>query len=89
ARSKIEAVCEKAGLRYADILKWDLFAGAMITAGVMGLVGRYRYILVTPALVQSLDDQEMEAVMLHEIGHVHHHHMLFYLFFFAGFIACN
>jgi Zn-dependent protease with chaperone function len=89
ARSKIEAVCEKAGLRYADILKWDLFAGAMITAGVMGIVGRYRYILVTPALLHSLDDQEMEAVMLHEIGHVHHHHMLFYLFFFAGFIACN
>ncbi|MCF8113778.1 MAG: M48 family metalloprotease [Desulfotignum sp.] len=89
ARARIEAVCDKAGLRYADILRWDLFAGSMITAGIMGLVGRYRYILVTPALVSSLEDDEMEAVMLHEIGHVHHHHMLFYLFFFGGFLACN
>jgi Zn-dependent protease with chaperone function len=89
ARIRIETVCDRAGLRYADILRWDLFAGSMITAGVMGLVGKFRYILVTPALVHALDDAELEAVMLHEIGHVHHHHMLFYLFFFAGFIACN
>jgi Zn-dependent protease with chaperone function len=89
ARSRIEAVCAKAGLKYADILQWNLFGGSMITAGVMGLVGRFRYILVTPALVNALNEEEMEAVMLHEIGHVHHHHMLFYLLFFAGFIACN
>ena len=61
----------------------------MVTAGVMGIVGRFRYILVTPALLSSLDDDEIEGVMLHEIGHVQHHHMLFYLLFFLGFIACN
>lgn len=89
ARSRIEAVCNLAGLRYADILVWDLFAGTMMTAGVMGLVGRFRYILVTPALLRSLDDDELAAVILHESGHVHHRHMLWYLIFFAGFIACN
>lgn len=80
-RSRIEAVCHMAGLRYADILIWDLFAGSMITAGVMGLVGKFRYILVTPALLGSLDDEELAAVILHEIGHVKHRHMLFYLVF--------
>lgn len=89
ARTKIEMVCEKTGLTYSDILKWDLFGGTMITAGVMGIVGRFRYILVTPALLNSLNDDELTAVMLHEIGHVQKYHMLFYLFFFAGFIACN
>lgn len=89
AKSRLEAICRKAGLKYADILKWELFGGHMITAGVMGLVGRFRYILVTPALLSSLDDDQVEAVMLHEIGHVQKHHMLFYLFFFAGFIACS
>jgi Zn-dependent protease with chaperone function len=88
-RSRIEAVCHMAGLRYADILIWDLFAGSMITAGVMGLVGKFRYILVTPALLGSLNDEELAAVILHEIGHVKHWHMLYYLVFFAGFIACN
>ena len=88
-RTKIEIVCKKAGLEYSNILKWELFGGTMITAGVMGLVGRFRYILVTPALLTSLDDDELTAVMLHEIGHVQKHHMLFYLVFFTGFIACN
>ena len=88
-RQRIERVCRMAGLRYKNILKWDLFGGGMITAGVMGIVGRFRYILVTPALLTSLDDDEIEGVILHEIGHVHYHHMLFYLFFFAAFIACN
>ncbi|MBU3953079.1 MAG: M48 family metalloprotease, partial [Proteobacteria bacterium] len=89
SRSRIEAVCKRAGLHYADILKWELFGGSMITAGVMGLVGRFRYLLVTPALLEALDDDEIDAVMLHEIGHVQRYHMLFYLLFFAGFIACN
>jgi len=88
-RTKIEIVCKKAGLKYSNILKWELFGGTMITAGVMGLVGRFRYILVTPALLNSLNDDELTAVMLHEIGHVQKYHMLFYLFFFTGFIACN
>ncbi|MBT3803777.1 MAG: M48 family metalloprotease [Desulfobacula sp.] len=88
-RTMIENACKKADLKYSNILKWELFGGTMITAGVMGLVGRFRYILVTPALINSLNDDELISVILHEIGHVKKHHMLFYLFFFAGFILCN
>ncbi len=89
ARSQIESLCQKTGLKYSDILIWELFGGSMITAGVMGLVGRFRYILVTPALLNTLRSDELDAVILHEIGHVQKHHMLFYLLFFAGFVACN
>ncbi len=88
-RSRIENICKKAGLAYSDILQWDLFGGNMMTAGVMGFVGRFRYLLVTPALVNVLSDEELDAVMLHEIGHVRKYHMVFYLLFFAGFMACN
>nr|WP_319395349.1 M48 family metalloprotease [uncultured Desulfobacter sp.] len=88
-RNRIERTCRMAHLKYRDILVWNLFGGGMITAGVMGIVGRFRYILVTPALLSCLDDDEIQGVILHEIGHVYHRHMLFYLFFFAGFIACN
>jgi len=89
SRARIEAICKKAGMPYADILKWELFGGNMITAGVMGLVSRFRYILVTQALLNSLNDDEIDSVILHEIGHVQKFHMVFYLFFFMGFIACN
>lgn len=85
-RSFIEQVCVKAGLPYKNILTWNLFGGSMITAGVMGLVGKFRYILVTPALLNVLNYAEIEAVILHEIGHVQKKHMLFYLVFFVGFM---
>ncbi len=86
-RMRIEALCARANLKYADILKWELFGGSMITAGVMGLVARFRYILVTPALIRYLNYPEIDAVIAHEIGHVQKKHIHFYLFFFAGYIA--
>ncbi len=87
-RHNIEKLCKKAGLLYSDILVWNLFGGTMITAAVMGIVPKFRYILVTPALINNLLPEEIDAVISHEIGHVKKLHMYFYLFFFAGYIAC-
>ena len=88
-RHRIEAVCRMARLKYSDILYWPIFGGRMITAGVMGLVGRFRYILVTGGLLKQLAPEEIDAVIAHEIGHVKRHHLLFYLFFFVGFLLVS
>jgi len=85
-RRRIENLCRRAGMNYAEILYWPIFGGKMLTAGVMGLVKRFRYILVTPALLQLLQPQEIDAVIAHEIGHIKKKHLVFYLFFFVGFI---
>ncbi|BBO73334.1 hypothetical protein DSCW_07510 [Desulfosarcina widdelii] len=85
-RQRIDALCRRADVRYADILYWPIFGGRMITAGVMGLVSRFRYILVTDALLRILDPTEVDAVIAHEIGHVRKRHLLFYLFFFIGYM---
>ncbi len=86
-RYRIESMCQKAKMGFKDILIWPLFGGKMITAGIMGLVRRFRYILVTPALVELLEPHEIDAVIAHEIGHIKGKHLLFYLFFFVGYIV--
>ena len=55
----------------------------------MGLVKRFRYILVTKSLLRILDDDELDAVVAHEIGHIKKRHLLFYLIFFIGFIVLS
>lgn len=85
-RRRILSLCEKAGLKINNILSWSVFGGMLITAGVMGIIHRFRYILVTPALLRFLTPEEIDAVVAHEIGHAKKKHMVLYLCFFIGFI---
>jgi len=88
-RERIEQLCQRAGMAYRDILYWPLFGGKMITAGVMGLVRHFRYILVTPSLLSLLAPAEIDAVIGHEIGHIKRKHLLFYLMFFTGYLVLS
>ena len=89
SRSRIQSICKAADIKYADILYWPIFGGRMITAGVMGLTKKFRYILVTDALLRYLEPEEIDAVIAHEIGHVRRKHLLFYLFFFVGYLLLS
>ncbi len=86
-RDRIIRSCDQHGARFAGILSWPLHEGRAITAGVMGLVGRFRYLLVTPALLESLSGPELDAVIAHEIGHVKKKHLFLYIVIFLGFIV--
>ncbi len=89
SRSRIQRICKAADIKYADILYWPIFGGRLITAGVMGLTKKFRYILVTDALLRYLEPEEIDAVIAHEIGHVRRKHLLFYLFFFVGYLLLS
>lgn len=84
-RDRIESLCRQQGIGYANIMLWPLFEGRALSAGVMGLIDRFRYVLITPALLEALTPLELDAVMAHEIGHVKHRHLLLYVVFFLGF----
>ncbi|MDI6688168.1 MAG: M48 family metalloprotease [Desulfobacterales bacterium] len=86
-RSRIENLCQKAGVEYAEILSWPILGGKMITAGVMGLIKKFRYVLVTKALLRFLEPEEIDAVVAHEIGHIKKKHLWFYLLFFVGYLV--
>jgi Zn-dependent protease with chaperone function len=84
---ELKEFLESIGFRYRDILRWPIFEGRMMTAGIMGIVSRYRYILVTDTLMQMLNIDELKAVLAHEVGHAKYRHMLFYILFFIGFMV--
>ena len=86
-RQHLESLCRDLGLKVRQILYWPLLEGRVLTAGIVGLVPRFRYLLVTPALVEVLPPAEMDGVVAHEAGHVRYRHLWFYLFFFVGYVS--
>jgi STE24 endopeptidase len=79
-RRRLEEMCRRTRLRYQDILLWhtDLNMG---NAAVMGILPRLRYILLSDLLLETMSDEQIEAVFAHEIGHVVHRHMAWYVVF--------
>ncbi len=83
-KDRLDAFCATQKFS-ADFYLWPLFEGRVLTAGVMGIVPGLRYILITPALIETMSWEELEAVMAHEIGHVKKYHLLLYVFLLSGF----
>jgi len=85
-RDRLEAIADRAGFRCADILVWDTDQ-MMVNACVTGVLPRFRYVLLSDALIETLTPLELAAVFGHEVGHVAHRHLPFFLFFFVGCLA--
>lgn len=79
-RERLELICERIGLRCRDILIWKS-DGLMINAAVMGIFAPVRYVLLSDALLSTMDVRQVEAVFGHEAGHVRHRHIQHFLVF--------
>ncbi|MFH1953684.1 MAG: M48 family metalloprotease [Pseudomonadota bacterium] len=86
---ELELFLRERRFRYRGLLKWPIFEGRMMTAGIMGIVPRYRYLLVTDSLLETLSIDELKAVLAHEMGHAKYRHLLFYILFFVGFMVLS
>ncbi len=84
-RRRLEGLCRRHRLKYRDILLWRTH-GSLGNAAVMGVVPRFRYILLSDLLIETMTDAQIEAVFAHELGHVVHRHLLWYLLFVAIFL---
>jgi len=83
----LRAFLEERNFKVRDLLRWPLFEGRIMTAGIMGMVPRFRYILITEALMELLSIEELKAVVAHEMGHARYRHFLFYFVFIIGFLV--
>ncbi len=73
-RDRLERAARRAGLRVREILVWNT-GGLVVNAAVAGLIPNLRYVFLTDGLLDHLDDDEVQAVFGHEIGHIRHGHL--------------
>ena len=73
-KDELTALCEKANFKHGGLLEWKILSN-MMTAGIMGVVPRFRYVLFTPLLLRNLNPTAIKAVLAHEMGHHHYRHL--------------
>ncbi len=84
-RRIIEEYLHAQRTKVQEILIWGAFEGRLLTAGVIGIFRRFRYLLITPGLLAALEEPEVLSVVAHEVGHLKRHHMWWLLIFFLSF----
>lgn len=73
-RERLLGLCTAHGVRIRDLLVWRT-RGSMINGAVIGLIGPLRYVLLTDSLLERLPEDQVEAVMAHEVGHARRRHV--------------
>lgn len=86
-RIELEEFCRLHRFSVGNLMLWPLFGGEMLTAGIVGILPRLRYILITRGLLSVLTPEELKAVVGHEMGHVRRLHLPLYCLFFIGYSA--
>jgi Zn-dependent protease with chaperone function len=81
----IRALLDRLGTRFRAIVMWMPGRFSACTAAVLGVLTRFRYLLLTPCIVSILALKELEAVVAHEVAHVRHRHLLWYMAFVITF----
>ncbi len=76
-RARLDALARAHHVRFQNILIWRTHHHVS-NAAILGFVPLARFFLMSDALLESLSDQQIEAVFAHEVGHGKHRHMWWY-----------
>jgi len=71
----------------AGILYWPDSIMPHSTAGVIGLIRGFRYLLISTKLLKELSNAELRAVIAHEAEHIRRHHLFYYLIAVSGLLV--
>lgn len=83
-RSAIEILMRRSGIRARGLLHWGPRSTPLLNACVLGPWARFRYVLISPRLIDELTPEETLGVMAHELGHARHGHLsLFFVLLLA------
>ena len=84
---ELKRFCTEQKFPVGGLMLWPLMGGETLTAGIIGILPRFRYILFTQSILSLLNVEELKAVIAHEMGHVRRLHIPFFLIFFLGWSA--
>lgn len=86
-RRRLLEQCRAQGLRIRDVRGIRTRSYRVANAMITGLVPSMRYVLITDYLLDNLDDEELDAIVAHEVAHGLRHHVLLKTGSVLGIIA--
>ena len=86
-KQKLDQLTERSGMKYRAIAVLQTGGLGIANAAVAGIIPRNRKIFITDALLRNFTDEQIETIVAHEIGHIHHRHLLFSCFLVFGYLA--
>ncbi|HEY4330171.1 MAG TPA: M48 family metalloprotease, partial [Phycisphaerae bacterium] len=73
-RTRLDLVAARYGLRFRNILLWRTH-NLVMNAAILGWFPFARYFLLSDSLLEAFNDQQLESVFAHEVGHGIHRHL--------------
>ncbi|SCA58991.1 Uncharacterized protein AB751O23_BS_00030 [Chlamydiales bacterium SCGC AB-751-O23] len=85
----LKNLCKNLKFQYSSLRTWNQLKNST-NAAILGIFSFSRFILFSPSLLQSLKEEEVQAILCHEIAHQKKKHLLFYpLVLLIGFLIIN
>jgi Zn-dependent protease with chaperone function len=74
-RERLHTLLAERGEQVKNFFVWHT-GGRMVNAAVAGCIPKYRYIFLTDRMLAQFSDEQISAVVAHELGHVRGRHLL-------------
>ncbi len=84
--SELIAFVKRLKFKYRDLLAWNT-GGLMVNAAIVGVLPRWRYILLTDSMTRRFTMEELKSTIAHEIGHGKKFHSLLFIILSMGYVA--
>jgi STE24 endopeptidase len=76
-RNELLALAKDFGVKIKDVVCIDLYGPKAANAGITGILPRFRYIFLTNYLLEKFDENEIKAVVAHELAHAKKRHLIY------------
>ena len=85
-RRRLEEMAANLDFECRDILYWPT-RRPVLNAAIVGVLPRFRYVILTEELCKRLTLDEICSVFAHEVGHGKRNHPVFYVLFSFAYLA--